>query len=268
MAGKVTKDFDLKTVQQEGMTDLVYEQPHDLVALPSKGLFSKNKVDRLKVGYLTADDENILSSPNYIQSGDFSEILVDKKILMGQGIKAKDLIAGDFLAILLYLRTTAGYGDDYVFTLTDPKTSLEFKHTLDISTLKTKEITLTPDENGECDFFLPVAKKNIKFKYLTIEEEKELVKKDNQNLSRGGQSKMSTYKLAKQITELDGQKDKGYIETFITKEMSLRDSRELREYMAENEPGMDIDIEVSAPSGAVFQTQVPIGFEFFWGNNK
>ena len=34
--------------------------PHDVVTLPSGGMFYKNKKDSIKVGYLTASDENIL----------------------------------------------------------------------------------------------------------------------------------------------------------------------------------------------------------------
>ena len=34
--------------------------PHDVVQLPSQGIFYKNKKKTLKVGYLTASDENIL----------------------------------------------------------------------------------------------------------------------------------------------------------------------------------------------------------------
>ena len=34
--------------------------PHDVVPLPSQGIFYKSKKKSIKVGYLTASDENIL----------------------------------------------------------------------------------------------------------------------------------------------------------------------------------------------------------------
>ena len=37
-----------------------FSLPHDVVPLPSGGVFYKNKKKSLKVGYLTAADENIL----------------------------------------------------------------------------------------------------------------------------------------------------------------------------------------------------------------
>ena len=39
-----------------------FNLPHDIVALPSGGVFYKSKKKSVKVGYLTAADENILMS--------------------------------------------------------------------------------------------------------------------------------------------------------------------------------------------------------------
>jgi hypothetical protein len=36
--------------------------PHDVVQLPSGGIFYKNEKKSVKVGYLTANDENILKA--------------------------------------------------------------------------------------------------------------------------------------------------------------------------------------------------------------
>ena len=41
-----------------------FNLPHDVVPLPSQGLFYKNKKKSIKVGYLTALDENLLMSNN------------------------------------------------------------------------------------------------------------------------------------------------------------------------------------------------------------
>ena len=50
----------MDNTQQYGQMNL--NLPHDVVPLPSQGLFYKNKKKSLKVGYLTAQDENILLS--------------------------------------------------------------------------------------------------------------------------------------------------------------------------------------------------------------
>ena len=50
---------DYSQYLQEG-----FNLPHDVVELPSRGKFYKNKKSALKVGYLTAMDENILLADN------------------------------------------------------------------------------------------------------------------------------------------------------------------------------------------------------------
>ena len=39
-----------------------FNLPHDVVELPSRGLYYKNKKSAVKVGYLNATDEDVLSS--------------------------------------------------------------------------------------------------------------------------------------------------------------------------------------------------------------
>ena len=46
--------------KQAGQMD--FNLPHDVVELPSRGVFYKSKKKSLKVGYLTANDENILAN--------------------------------------------------------------------------------------------------------------------------------------------------------------------------------------------------------------
>ena len=46
-----------------------FNLPHDVLALPSKGIFYKNKKKSIKVGYLTAADENIIATVNKVNSG-------------------------------------------------------------------------------------------------------------------------------------------------------------------------------------------------------
>jgi hypothetical protein len=41
-----------------------FNLPHDVVPLPSQGIFYKNKKKSIKIGYLTAQDENLLASTN------------------------------------------------------------------------------------------------------------------------------------------------------------------------------------------------------------
>ena len=54
---------------------------YDVVTLPSQGIYYQNKKKTLRVAYLTAADENILSAPNLLQTDTVIEELLKRKIL-------------------------------------------------------------------------------------------------------------------------------------------------------------------------------------------
>ena len=145
---------------------------YDIVELPSKGIFYTHKKKTLKVAYLTAADENILTSPSLSQSGELMDTLLRAKVL-DKDIDVTNLAECDKQAIFVFLRNTA-FGPEYTFKLTDPKTNQEFEHTVDLSVLKTKEVTIEPDNNGLFNFKLPVSGKSCKLKLLTPEDNKQL----------------------------------------------------------------------------------------------
>jgi hypothetical protein len=244
--------------------DTMMEPAHDVIALPSQGKFYKNKKSTVKVAYLTAADENILTSPNLLQNGKVIDVLLDRKVI-DQEIKASQLLSGDKNAILFFLRST-GYGEMYTVEVTDPKTGKPFEAEIDISQFQPKEITLEPDENGECGFVLPKGKNKIKFKYLTAEEDEKLVREDEARRKKMGQnaiSQLMTMRLAAQITEIDGLRDRGQIQQFVDN-MSVMDSGSLRKYVNDNEPGLDLNVSIEAPSGEFFFGELPITTKFLW----
>ena len=105
--------------------DTMMEPAHDVISLPSQGRFYKNKKSTVKVAYLTAADENILTSPNLLQNGKVIDVLLDRKVI-DQDIKPGQMLSGDKNAILFFLRAT-GYGEMYPVELTDPKTGSKFE---------------------------------------------------------------------------------------------------------------------------------------------
>ena len=155
---------------------------YDIIPLPSKGECYMMKIDRLPVGYLTASDENLITSPNLYESGNITSILLKKKIL-NKDINVDNLISGDVDAIMVFLRGTS-YGNDFPIVVTDPKTGKRIETTVDLSKLKYKPFSLKGDENGYFDFTLPRLGHKIKFKFLTKKEEK-LLQKINKKESQG-----------------------------------------------------------------------------------
>jgi hypothetical protein len=145
---------------------------YDVIQLPSNGQCYKSKVDRVPVAYLTAYDENIITSPNLYKDGLVIDFLLKNKIV-NKDIKVDDLVSGDADAIILFLRATS-YGAEFPITVIDPKTGEQIDSVVDLTTLKPKEFKLIGDENGYFDYTTPLTRAKIKFRYLTRKMEKQL----------------------------------------------------------------------------------------------
>ncbi len=242
-----------------------FEVPFDVIELPSKGLLYPGKNNTVKVQYLTAADENVLTSPNLIKNGKVIDVLLDRKIKEFP-IPVKEMLVGDRNSIMVWLRAT-GYGEIYPVKLTDPNTFEEFDYDVDLNNLKSKPLGAEPDENGLFDFELPRSKKKIKFKLLTVSDESNIVKKSEAR-NKAVKSQVSntlTYRLETQIQSIDGNTDKSFIAQFI-QVMPAYDSLKFREYIDKIEPGIDLTVDVEGPSGETFPAGIPIGLDFFWPN--
>ena len=147
---------------------------YDVIQLPSNGQCYRNKVDRVPVAYLTAYDENIITSPNLYKDGLVIDFLLKNKIVNSE-INVDDLVSGDADAIILFLRATS-YGPDFPIVVSDPQTGEQIESTVDLTTLKPKDFKLVGDENGWFEFVTPLRKDTIKFRYLTRKQEKQLRK--------------------------------------------------------------------------------------------
>lgn len=240
------------------------EIAHDVVQLPSKGLYYPNKKAQVKVAYLNASDENILTSISLIESGEMLDVLLERKVL-DKDLRPSDMLDGDRVAILFWLRAT-GYGAIFPMQFNDPISKKTFDHEIDLTKIPYKEDLLTPNEAGECDFMFPDCKKNVKFKFLSGGAIKQLSKDDDNRMSKMGRnafSSMLTSKLIAQIQSIDGIDNKGEIAMFVEK-LKVIDSAALRKYINVHEAGLDLAIEVTAPSGARFPASIGITAEFFW----
>jgi hypothetical protein len=161
-----------------------------VIPLPSKGEAYKEKMDRLQVAYLTANDENMFVSPNLYRDGLLIDFLLNEKILE-EGVDCGDLLDGDRDAIVLWLRAT-GYGNEFPISVTDSKTGTEFEAVVDLADIKFKEFNLKGDDNGWFDYELPMTKDVVKFKFLSHREVEELKKNELNELPGSVKNKLNT----------------------------------------------------------------------------
>lgn len=145
---------------------------YDVIELPSNGQCYKSKLDRVPVAYLTAYDENIITSPNLYKDGLVIDYLLKNKIV-NKEINIDELVSGDADAIILFLRATS-YGPEFPIVVADPETNEQIETTIDLTTLKPRDFKLIGDENGYFDYTTPLRKDVIKFRYLTRKQEKQL----------------------------------------------------------------------------------------------
>ena len=235
-----------------------FNLPHDVVKLPSKGMFYTPKKESLKVGYLTASDENILMSQNSNKEGLVKTLLRNK--IYEPGFDINQMINVDVQAILIFLRNTA-FGPEYNFIVKDPKTSKDFETTILIDELNYIEPKIKPDDEGLYTLKLPKTQKTVRLKFLNIGEESE-IESLSDKYPKGMIAPIVTKKLEKQIVELDGNRDKGAIATFVT-QMPIMDSKEIKKFLIDCEPKIDLNKQIIAPSGEEVTVTVNFGVEFF-----
>jgi len=237
-----------------------YKVPYDIIELPSQGLLYKNKKSSVKVEYLTAYDENILTSPNLLNSGKVLDVLLERKI-KDLGFDHKDLLSGDRMAILLYLRTT-GLGNEYEQMVFDSSGNL-VSSTIDLASIKTKNLTVKPDEKGEFDFLMPISNKKVKFRLLTQKDEEEIEEIDKKTSEKNGNiSTINSLRLERSVMEIDGERDKLKI-SHILKNLKILDVRKFNKYVNEIEPGLDLNVEARTQGGESVNTFLRFGRSFW-----
>ena len=240
-----------------------YKFPTEMVELPSKGYFyfeghplSSGKVE---IKYMTAKEEDILTSQNLIQQGTVIDKLLES-LIVDKSIKIDDMLVGDKNAIMLSARIL-GYGKEYEFEYAGVEQSV------DLSKLEAIDLDFSKFTKGqnEFSFELPNSKRTVTFKLLsgndekTISAEIEARKKINKDVSVE-----LTTRLKQMILSVDGKTEKSYINNFVENEFLSRDSYALREYLVDITPDVDMSVKITNSTGKEVEVAVPITVRFFW----
>jgi hypothetical protein len=218
----------------------------------------KQKKESIKVGYLTAEDENVLLSPNQTKDGLINTLLRNK--IYEPGFDINQLIDVDVQAILIFLRNTS-FGSDYIFKIKDPATSRDFEQTILLDELNYIKPELEPSEDGLFTINLPKSGSVVKCRILNLGDQKELDKL-RESYPPNMTVPVVTKRLEKQIIELDGDRDREKIVRFVY-QMPIADSKHIRNTMSKCEPKLDLERTIIAPSGEKVTIDVAFGAEFF-----
>lgn len=248
-ANENAKKIALENNIPESFIDNEFVQLTEDLELPSLGVFYQNGKKIVKIKCLTAEEDNILFSPELIKNGKTLDVLLDS-IILDKDLRPDDMLAGDRNYVLIEARRT-GFGDEY-----NPGVEINcedcggaWKPTVDLSRLNKKDLTIPPDSEGLYSLKLPMTKADIRFRLLRGSDEKRLSKiADSGQKKPGGMkvTKLITEKYLLQIMEVNGNKDKLYIQKFIN-HMPTKDSLLFRQYTRNIEPGIDLEYLFECP---------------------
>ena len=240
-----------------------FKFPTETVDLPSKGYFyvdghplSSGKVE---VKYMTAKEEDILTSQNLIQQGTVIDTLL-QSLIVDKTINIHDLLIGDKNAIMVAARIL-GYGKEYEFEYEGREQEV------DLSKLNPKKIDFKKMTRGvnEFSFELPTSKRKITFKLLNGHDEDKINKEviARQKISKDLSSELTT-RFKHMILSVDGTTEPSYINNFVDNEFLSRDSFAFRQYVNTITPDMDMKVKVIDSSGEEIEVAIPVTVRFFW----
>lgn len=266
---------ELARQQYEQQKVSEYKFPTEIIELPSKGLIypqdnplSSGKVE---MKYMTAREEDILTTQSYVRDGTVLDRLF-KSMIMGNGnglsVKYDDLVVGDKNAIMVAARIL-GYGKDYQISINDPFSNKQQKETIDLTQFENKEYdgsNQTELHKNEFSYTLPNSQRVVVFKLATEASEKYVKRQlDISKKSKDKTSRELSTRLKSVILSVDGEVDKKYISDFVDNELFAVDSKELRRYIKEISPDIDLTYEfISDETGERREMTLPIQASFFW----
>ena len=264
--------------EQKKVSD--YKFPTEIVDLPSKGLiYPKDNplsTGKVEMKYMTAKEEDILTTQSYIKDGSVLDRLFQSLIISnGEGtpIKYVDLTLGDKNSIMIAARIL-GYGKDYEVEIEDPTTpGTKQKEVIDLTQFESVDYDgsgQTELHKNEFEFELPQSKRKVTFQALTESKERK-IKHQLEESKRAARKmkdrtdKQLTIRLKNTIISIDGESDQKAINHFVDNELFAADSRALRMHINKVVPDMDLTYEfISEETGERRDMLLPMDLGFFW----
>ena len=272
MSDAALKHAALQNFKQEEVKK--YSFPTEIVDLPTKGLIYATDnalaIGQVEMKYMTAREEDILTSTNLIKQGVVLDKLFQSMII--SKINYDDLLVCDKNAIMIAARIL-GYGKEYAVEVQDPYSDNKQKVVIDLTTIAPKEYdyeSIVPGQN-EFTFVLPASKRTITYRLLTHGLEKK-IKEDLKGYAKliknTGIDKELTTRLKNLITSVDGKSDTATINGFVDNELLAMDSRALREEIKKVTPDLDMTfVFTSETTGETKIMDMPMDVSFFWPNS-
>ena len=252
-------------------TPAVSKFPTEVIDLPSKGYFyssdSPLSTGQIELKFMTAKEEDILTSQNLIKKG----IVLDKlleALIVTPGVSLEDILIGDKNAIFVASRVLA-YGPSYDTKVKCPSCGTENKTEIPLDKLENKPFDFNKHVKGNNTFSidLPTSKKLLTYSLISHKEEKLIDQelKAMAKVNKNGTSPEVTTRLKYMIKSVDGDSSTQTIRNFVDNELLSRDALALRKHVKENSPDLDMTMNFDCEEcGHQEVISIPMGVDFFW----
>lgn len=241
------KDIAVKKYEKQKLSRV----PTEIVDLVSKGkVYPKSNPlssGEIEMRYMTAYDEDILTSPTFLQKGIALDKLLEAIII--SDINLNDLTVPDKNALIVDARILS-YGKMYPVVITTPDNQT-IETEVDLSKLDIIDITLDPDENGEFNYQINDTY-NIKFRYPPA--------------TANTETKSEFLKHV--IMQVNDSRVKNDIAEFIQYDFRIDDSKKFQKYFYENLPRLDLSVDINYTTTEgnqeTFRAGFQLGTDLFW----
>ena len=270
-AAKTGGDTDSPEIMGPSAGPFSFVAPTEFVDLPSKGEYYSeghplHNQDSVEIRYMTAKDEDILTSRSLLKKGLVIDRLI-QNLLVDKSIRTEDLLIGDKNAIIVAARAT-GYGSEYKTKVTCPSCAEFVEHTFDLSeaTINTTDATSEMKKTDNATFVVRLPKLNVdvEVKLLTGKDEKHLTKLSATKKKHKLEESLLTDQFKQFIVSVNGDRD-GTAIAMLVDNMPAFDSRFLRHEYHSVVPNIDLAQEFEcAGCGFEQEMEVPFTADFFW----
>ena len=259
----------------EANSTFSYVVPTEFVDLPSRGEFYPEDhplcgKDSVEIRYMTAKDEDILTSKALLKKGVAIDRLL-KNVLIDKNINPDSMLVGDRNALLVAIRVT-GYGAEYktdvacpncgtrnsfAFDITEPEVT-----TLDLDLLNELGVDRTNRDTFIIE--LPRSKASVEVRLINGTDEKKLAARIKQRKKSKLPESNATEQFRLMIVSVNGDTNNSAI-TKLINIMPAIDSRYLRGVYKKLNPNIDLTQEFFCEE-CDFEgpMEVPFTSDFLW----
>ena len=255
---------------------LDFATPTELVDLPSQGKFYPadhplHNQETIEIKFMTARDEDILTSPSLLKKGVALDRLI-QNVIVDKSIKLESLLSGDKAAIMIASRIN-GFGEEYKTKVMCPKCEQSTEQIFDLSEVENYygddygEYDITTTDRGTFTIKTPKTGMAIEVRLLDSKDENMLVDRIKKN-SKKKETVNTGYmdQMSLMVVSVNGHSEAEFRKVFV-ENVTAYEARYLRSAYAKVVPGPIMEQTFACSScGHEEEVDIPMSVNFFWAN--